>query len=121
MGQVFGECLADPRVSIREADVGRLIRSASSSYDAILLDVDNGPGGLTRNSNDALYGLAGLSAARAALRSGGVLAVWSSGPDLSFTRRLRGTGFDVDEVQVRANGARGGARHVIWIATRTDR
>ena len=121
MAEIFGQSLTDLRVSIREADVGHLIRSSRSSYDAILLDVDNGPGGLTRNSNDALYGLAGLSAARAALRSGGVLTVWSSGPDLSFTRRLRGTGFDVDEVQVRANGARGGARHVIWIATRTDR
>jgi spermidine synthase len=127
MAEVFGKSLTDPRVSIREADVSHLIRSDPfirsdpSTFDAILLDVDNGPEALTRKANDALYDLKGLSAARAALRRGGVLAVWSSGPDSSFTRRLRKTGFDVDEVRVRANGSRGGARHVIWIATRTDR
>jgi spermidine synthase len=121
MLEVFGESLTDPRVSIREADVGPLIRSGASAFDAILLDVDNGPAGLTREANDALYDLAGLGAARLALRPGGVLAVWSSGPDANFTRRLRKTGCDVDEVRVRANGARGGARHVIWIATRSDR
>jgi len=86
-----------------------------------LLDVDNGPEGLSRKGNDALYDLEGLSAAGAALCPGGILAVWSSGPDLNFTRRLRKTGFDVDEVRMRANGSRGGARHVIWIATRADR
>lgn len=118
MAEVFGESLSDPRVSIREADVGDLIRSGQSAYDAILLDVDNGPEGLTRQANDALYDMAGLSAARAALRPGGVLAVWSSAPNEDFTRRLRKTGFAVDEVKVRANGSRGGARHVIWIAAR---
>ena len=121
MAEVFGESLTDPRVSVREADVGHLIRSGRSTFDAILLDVDNGPEGLTRKANDAPYDLEGMSAARAKLRSGGVLAVWSSGPDLNFSQRLRKTGFDVDEVRVRANGARGGARHVIWIATRADR
>ena len=121
MASVFDKSLTDPRVSIREADVGHLIRSGRSTFDAILLDVDNGPEGLTRKANDALYDLEGLSAARARLRPGGILAVWSSGPDLNFTRRLRKTGFDVDEVRVRANGSRGGARHVIWIATRADR
>jgi spermidine synthase len=118
MAEVFGESLSDPRVSIREADVGDLIRSGPSAYDAILLDVDNGPEGLTRQANDALYDMAGLSAARVALRPGGVLAVWSSAPNEDFTRRLRKTGFAVDEVKVRANGSRGGARHVIWIAAR---
>jgi spermidine synthase len=120
MAAVFGSCLIDPRVSIREADVCQLIRSGRSTYDAILLDVDNGPAGLTRKANDALYDVEGLSAAREALRSGGVLAVWSSGRNLEFTQRLRRAGFDVDEVSVRANGARGGGRHVIWIATRAD-
>jgi len=86
-----------------------------------LLDVDNGPEGLTQTANDSLYDMVGLSAARATLRPGGVLAVWSSGPNLNFTQRLRRTGFAVDEVRVRANGPRGGARHVIWIATRADR
>ena len=119
--EVFGKSLTDPRVSVREADVGHLIRSGPSTFDAILLDVDNGPEGLTRPANDALYDVEGLTAARATLRHGGVLAVWSSGPDLNFARRLRKTGFDVDEVRVRANGSHGGARHVIWIATRADR
>jgi spermidine synthase len=118
MAEVFGTSLTDPRVSIREADVGAVIRSGAAAFDAILLDVDNGPEGLTRKANDALYDLKGLAGARAALRPGGVLAVWSSGPNPKFTWRLRKAGFDVEEVRARANGSRGGARHVIWIATR---
>jgi spermidine synthase len=118
MIEVFGDSLGDPRVSIHENDVGRLIRSGRSAFDAILLDVDNGPDGLTRESNDVLYDLAGLAAARTALRPGGVLAVWSAGPDLKFTQRLRKAGFAVDEVRVRANKSRAGAKHTIWIATR---
>jgi spermidine synthase len=121
MVEVFGTSLTDPRVRICESDVGRLIRSGRSTFDAILLDVDNGPEGLTRKGNDALYNMEGLRAAGTALCSGGILAVWSSGPALDFTRRLRKTGFDVDEIKVRANGSRRGARHVIWIATRADR
>jgi SAM-dependent methyltransferase len=120
MAEVFGDSLSDPRVHLREADVGELIRHERSAFDAILLDVDNGPQGLTRAANDGLYDLAGLSAAHAALRPGGVLAVWSSGPDADFSRRLGRAGFEVDEVAVRANGARG-ARHIIWIATRAGR
>ncbi|HEV3373145.1 MAG TPA: spermidine synthase [Xanthobacteraceae bacterium] len=121
MAEVFGDSLTDPRVRIHEADVGALIARARSGLDAILLDVDNGPAGLTRTTNDGLYDAAGSSAAHAALRPGGVLAVWSAGPDAEFTRRLRQTGFALEEARVRANGARGGARHVIWIATRADR
>jgi spermidine synthase len=118
MAEVFGTSLTDPRVSVREADVGDVIRSGAAAFDAILLDVDNGPEGLTRKTNDALYDLKGLSIARMALRPGGVLAVWSSGPNPKFTWRLRKAGFAVEEVRARANGPRGGARHVIWIATR---
>jgi spermidine synthase len=118
MAPVFGDSLSDPRVRLHEADVAQLIGQERSAFDAILLDVDNGPAGLTRTGNDRLYDLAGLRAAHAALRAGGVLAVWSSGPDAGFTRRLRKAGFAVEEVAVRANGARGGARHLIWIATR---
>ncbi len=118
MAEVFGRSLTDPRVSVREADVGDVIRSGAAAFDAILLDVDNGPEGLTRKTNDALYDLKGLSIARIALRPGGVLAVWSSGPNPKFTWRLRKAGFAVEEVRARANGPRGGARHVIWIATR---
>ena len=118
MAEIFGDSLSDPRVSIREGDVTELIRSSRSAFDAILLDVDNGPEGLTRKANDALYSPAGLKAAHTALRPGGVLAVWSSGPNAAFSKRLRGAGFDVNEVAVRATGRGGGARHVIWIATK---
>ncbi|TPK73671.1 MULTISPECIES: hypothetical protein [unclassified Mesorhizobium] len=114
MAGIFAGCLDDPRVTIRECDVGQEIRSGA--WDAILLDVDNGPEGIAYKGNDSLYGAAGLGAARAALKSGGVLAVWSQGPDSGFTRRLKQAGFAVDEVKTRANGKRG-ARHVIWIAT----
>jgi spermidine synthase len=118
MAEVFGDSLTDPRVSIADGDVGRLIRSSRSAYDAILLDVDNGPEGLTRKANDSLYDLSGLSSCRTALAPGGALAVWSSAPDRAFTQRLRKAGFGVDEVSTRANGSRGGARHTIWIATK---
>lgn len=118
MAEIFEGSLTDPRVSIHEGDVGQLIKANRSTYDAILLDVDNGPEGLTRPANDSLYSLAGLGAARTALTPGGVLAVWSSAPNRGFTERLRRTGFNVDEVGVRANGKRGGARHVIWVATK---
>ena len=119
MSDVFGDSLADSRATIREADVGELIRSGASAFDAILLDVDNGPDGLTRRANDALYGLAGLGAARRALRAGGVLAVWSAKPDPKFTARLRKANFAVDVLAVPAGRSRGG-KHVIWIATRGD-
>jgi spermidine synthase len=117
MAAVFGDCLEDPRVSIHETDVGLLIRAEPVAYDAILLDVDNGPEGLTVEANDALYDPRGLSQAHTALKPGGVLAIWSSAPDAGFKRRLIRTGFAVEEVLIRANGKRG-ARHVIWLATR---
>lgn len=117
MAEIFAGCLDDPRVSIIEADVGAVIAQAKASYDAILLDVDNGPEGLTRRANDRLYDLAGLGKAHAALTGGGILAVWSSAPDAGFTRRLIRAGFSVEEVKVRATGKRG-ARHVIWLATK---
>jgi spermidine synthase len=118
MAEVFGDSLTDPRVSIFEGDVGGLIRSSRSAYDVILLDVDNGPEGLTRKANDSLYDLPGLSSARTALTPGGVFAVWSSAPNKGFAQRLRKAGFGVDEVGARANGTRGGGRHTIWIATK---
>ncbi|AWM06391.1 spermidine synthase [Bradyrhizobium symbiodeficiens] len=119
MAEVFGDSLDDARVSIREIDVGEVIRAKSSAFDAILLDVDNGPEGLTRKGNDALYSASGLGAAKMALRPGGVLAVWSSGPNPAFNKRLKRAGFDVNEVTVRATGRGGGARHVIWMAKKS--
>ncbi len=117
LAELSGRSLDDPRVSVRESDVGALIRSARSIYDAILLDVDNGPEGLTRQSNDGLYSARGLQAAWTALRPGGVLTVWSAAPDPAFTQRLARIGFLVDPVSVRAHGKRG-SRHVIWVAKR---
>lgn len=119
MADIHQGGLDDPRVDVHIGDVGALIRSHTCQYDAILLDVDNGPDGLTRASNDSLYDMAGLNAAKMALRPKGVLAVWSSAPDAAFTRRLRQIGFSAEEVSVRANGKRGGARHTLWFATNT--
>jgi len=119
MAQIFAGSLEDPRVAIREADVAEVIAAAPpGTYDAILLDVDNGPGGLNREANDGLYQARGLEAARAALRPGGVLAVWSASPSSAFVQQLRRCGYAVDERRVRASGTGRGARHLIWLATR---
>lgn len=118
MTDLTAGCLDDPRVTVVEVDVAALIASGAGAYDAILLDVDNGPDGLTRAGNNRLYSARGLDAARAALKPGGVLAVWSAAPDAAFARRLRETGFAVEEVAVRARSNGKGPRHVIWFATR---
>ncbi|KAB0678070.1 hypothetical protein [Aureimonas leprariae] len=119
MSSVFATSLVDPRVIIHDGDVAGPIAAERSSFDAILLDVDNGPDGLTSSANDALYGSFGLQQARRALRPGGVLAVWSAAPDPSFTARLERAGFAAKTARVCANGKRGGARHVVWLATAT--
>ena len=115
MAELFGGCLDDRRVELVEADVATLIRAAKPPYDAILLDVDNGPEGMTQSANDHLYSMRGLAAARAALRPGGVLAVWSQGPDRAFAKRFEKAGFSVEDKRVRAAGVHGGSRHVIWL------
>jgi spermidine synthase len=99
-------------------DVGLVIRAEERGYDAILLDVDNGPAGLTSKTNDELYSPRGLRAAFAALRPGGILAIWSAGPDSAFTKRLQNAGFAVEQVRVRGRGKAGGSRFLIWIARR---
>ena len=112
-------CLDDPRVVVAERDVAVLIWEGSGDYDAILLDVDNGPDGLTRPENDRLYSMAGLARAKSALRPTGVLAVWSAAPDAAFTRRLEASGFAVEVVAVRARTNGKGAHHTIWLARRS--
>ena len=118
MAEIFGDSLDDPRAKILSADVIEVIASKPQAFDAILLDVDNGPEGLIRKANDALYDAKGLKAIHRALKPGGVLAVWSSGPHPAFSKRLRDAGFEVNEVAVRATTKRSGARHLIWFATR---
>ncbi len=118
MAAMHGDTLDDARVRIIEGDVGAEIRRGRAGYDAILLDVDNGPDGLTRKGNDGLYTHVGLAAARAALTPGGILAVWSAGTDAPFARRMADAGFAVDEVTVRARASGKGARHVIWLGTK---
>ena len=116
LAALHGDSLDDPRVTILTDDVGAVMRGGP--WDAILLDVDNGPEGLSRAGNDALYSHAGLAAARAALGPGGVLSVWSSAPDRGFTRRLADAGFRVETHTVRAGTTGRGARHTIWLAAK---
>lgn len=117
MADLAAGCLDDPRVRLIMGDVGSVIDGASGDYDAILLDVDNGPDGVVRDGNNSLYTASGLRAARRALTPGGVLAVWSAGPEPAFTRRLEKNGFDVDEIRVAARTNGKGPKHTIWFAT----
>ncbi len=115
LGEFADHPLRDERVRVREVDVSTVIRGEPSRFDAIVLDVDNGPEGLTRGANRWLYSKAGLTASYQALRAGGVLAVWSAGPDRAFSKLLGKTGFEVAEVKARAHRGKG-ARHLIWMA-----
>ncbi len=119
LGELTGYPVLDSRVTIHEVDVARVMKTKRRAYDAILLDVDNGPEGLTRKDNNWLYSPGGLNVAFKALRPEGVLAVWSAGPNRPFARRLNQAGFEVDEVSVKARGPYGGAKHTIWIAARS--
>ena len=116
MADLAANCLDDPRVELIMRDVSRAIAATERRFDAILLDVDNGPDGLVREENNHLYSLLGLQEAKRALKPGGVLAIWSAAPDERFARRLKHAGFQVEEVMVRAGRGGKGARHVIWFA-----
>jgi len=116
LGHLAGRPLDDPRVSVLEADITALIKEKKTYWDAILLDVDNGPNGLTRKANDSLYGMTGLKSAFVALRPNGILAVWSYGPDGGFTSRLKKCNFATETITVRARKDGKGRRHTIWLA-----
>ncbi|GJD65023.1 spermidine synthase [Methylobacterium frigidaeris] len=118
LAHLFAGSLDDPRVALHETDVHHLIAASPGGYDAILLDVDNGPEGLVQRTNDRLYDVAGLGRAHRALRPGGLLGVWSESPDRKFKSRLQRGGFAVEEHKVRSAGS--GGRHVVWIGERTD-
>ncbi|MXP46009.1 spermidine synthase [Altererythrobacter luteolus] len=120
MAHHTGDCLADPRLTLDMTDVADPIAEAADGmrpqFDAILLDVDNGPDGLVREENDKLYSPRGLKQTREALALNGVLAIWSAAQDPRFTRRLERAGFDVEVLEVRARPNNKGPRHTIWFA-----
>ena len=119
LADLAGNPLDDQRVSVHQSDVAQLIKMREGAYNAILLDVDNGPQGLTIKENDWLYSPNGLNTAFTALRPKGVLAVWSSGPEPAFAKRLRRAGFEVEEVGLRARGrGKGGAHYTVYLAGR---
>ena len=115
MGHLAGAPLDAPRVSVAIGDVADLLRKSRASFDAVLIDIDNGPEGESHEDNNWLYGNSGLAATRSALKPAGVLTVWSTYPSEGFTRRLRRAGFEVDVKHVRSRGKKGN-RHVIWVA-----
>jgi spermidine synthase len=120
MAGLTAGCLDDRRVTLGMGDVSAFIDDAADGttgqYDAILLDVDNGPDALVHEQNRRIYSFAGLRAAKGALAPGGVLAIWSAARDPAFTRRLEKAGFAVEEVEVRARPNNKGPRHTIWFA-----
>lgn len=118
LAELAGNPLEDPRTLVRESDVALVIKEKAETYDAIMLDVDNGPDALTHAGNDRLYSHGGINAAKKALKPGGILGIWSAEPDTAFTKRLRGAGFKVEEVTVRARKTKG-RRHTIWLAEKT--
>lgn len=115
-GEAAGHPLADPRTTVYIGDVAALLRAEPAGFDAILMDVDNGPEALARRENDWLYTVAGLEVTRRALRPRGILTVWSAAPDRLFTARLSNSGFQVEEVPVRTH-RRKGSRHHIWVCS----
>jgi spermidine synthase len=118
LGPLAGHPLDDPRTRIDLRDVGAVMRSSTAAFDAILLDVDNGPEEFTLRGNASLYGEAGIALTRNALKPGGTLALWSTKEDKAYERRLRRAGFDARAERVRARLQQGGSRHIIFVARR---
>lgn len=116
LGELADAPLDDRRSTLVMGDVSKVIESAKSRYDAILLDVDNGPDALAHEKNDGLYSRRGILSAWQALRAGGVLAVWSFSDDARYTRRLKKQGFDAEARSVPASRKGRGRKHVIWVA-----
>jgi spermidine synthase len=116
LGPLARHPLKDKRVTVDEGDVAAMLRASPGRFDAVLLDVDNGPAAFTASHNAGLYDDRGLAAARAALTIGGVLAVWSAREDRRFEQRLRYGGFSVTVERVRGRLKKGGPRHVIFLA-----
>ena len=114
LGAKAGNPMLDARAKVLNEDVANILKNQPKGFDAIMLDVDNGPEGLTHSNNNWLYSMDGLLACARALRSKGLLAVWSASADRQFSNRLGKAGFKAEEVQVYAHGNRG-ARHTIWI------
>ena len=123
MAELTGDGLSDPRLDLKICDVAALIDDANdgtcAKFDAILLDVDNGPDGIVRDANNRIYSRTGLAKARDALKPGGILAVWSAGPDPAFRKRLYDTGLDIVEWKVRSRPNNKGAHHIIWFARKS--
>ena len=115
LGPLSEHPLKDKRVHVESGDVADLIRSSHNLFDAILLDVDNGPTAFTSTDNSKLYGDPGLAAARTALKAGGILAVWSAWDDRKFEQRLKYGGFRVEVERVRGRLKKGGPRHTIFL------
>jgi spermidine synthase len=120
MAHIMQGSLEDPRVTLVMGDVAHVIAEGHGDYDAILLDVDNGPDGLVREDNNVIYSKVGLRAAKRALTPDGVLAIWSAGADPAFKRRLEKAGLAVDEVKVHARSNGKGPKHVIWFSSKTE-
>jgi spermidine synthase len=118
LAHLFENHLADPRLSLKIEDVHDVIVDSPNRFDAILLDVDNGPDGLIRLANDRLYCNWGLRAAYTALKPNGLLAIWSAYADAAFVARLKNAGFAVDEFNMLANPGKEGRHNTIWLASK---
>jgi spermidine synthase len=120
LGPLAGHPLKDRRVVVEVGDVGATLRAREEQFDAVLLDVDNGPSAFTASRNSGLYDDRGVAAARAALKAGGTLAVWSAWEDRKFEQRLRYGGFTVTVERMRARLKKGGPKHTVFLGVKNE-